>query len=71
MWRKILQSRYRRNSERRRSSENDWCISFQGELANIWGWIEEYIDMWVEHIHENGGSEEVQSHLPGEPRSRT
>lgn len=64
MWRKIVQSTYRRNSERRRREAHKWHLYFQGTLANAWAWIEEYLDLWVEHIHKNGGSAIIQAHLP-------
>jgi hypothetical protein len=70
MWRKLVQSTYRRKSLERDPNApflplgNQRIVFFLGALAQVWGGIEEALDSWVETIHENGGAEQIQSNLP-------
>ena len=74
MWRKLVQSTYRRKSRFYRYLEEDmvgvtlqpeqqWAM-FVGALALEWTHIRELLDIWVEAIHKHGGAERIQAHLP-------
>lgn len=70
MWRKLVQSTYRRNSWRPPDDEPylprrfDRAVFFIGAYANLWTGIEDHLDVWVEEIHERGGDNLIQSQLP-------
>ena len=72
MWRKIVQSTYRRKSLQRELAADEphlptgdqRVMFFIGSLAHIWGSIEALLDDWVEDIHGRGGAELIQAQLP-------
>lgn len=69
MWRKIMQSTYRRKSQRTvlQAAERAPIQRYGdilGVLARMWSGIEGNLDVWVEVIHENGGAQKIQPQLP-------
>jgi hypothetical protein len=70
MWRKLVQTTYRRKSLQRTAPEtflasrDEKVIFFLGALAQTWGCIETLIDEWVEDIHSRGGDKLIQTQLP-------
>lgn len=70
MWRKLVQSTYRRKSrdgQPSRSTPDDRLLAhrgFVGDLAFYWSVIENNLDAWIEHIHQYGGAKKIQILLP-------